>query len=294
MITSVEGKAIGTTISGGIPFAGHRPRKRFGQHWLRDPSVLQQIADAGELGTNDVVLEIGPGRGALTERLLATPIARLVALELDRGLIAGLQQRFGGDSRFHLLEGDALALLEQPLPAGLLPGKVVANIPYNITGPLLDRLVGSLGKPKEPPFQRLILLLQKEVAERIVAPGGTAACGALSVKMQLLTEPRCICQVPSRCFSPPPAVASQVVALRPLAAGERRYPPEHAGTIERLLRVAYAGRRKMLRNTLTSLWPRVEVERAASCCGISLQQRAQDLGPGEWVALAAALARSRP
>ena len=294
MITSVEGKAIGTTISRGIPFAGHRPHKRFGQHWLRDPAVLQQIADAGDLGREDVVLEIGPGRGALTQRLLAAPIARLVALELDRGLIAGLQQRFGGDRRFHLLEGDALALLDRPLPAGLVPGKVVANIPYNITGPLLERLVGSISKPKEPPFQRLILLLQKEVAERIVAPRGTAACGALSVKMQLLTEPRCICQVPSRCFSPPPAVASQVIALRPLEAGERRYPPEHAGTIERLLRVAYAGRRKMLSNSITSGWPRVEVERAACSCGISLQLRPQDLGPAEWVALAAALARSNP
>ena len=282
------------TVSPEIPFAGHRPRKRLGQHWLRDPAVLQQIVDAGDLCADDAVLEIGPGRGALTQRLLATPIAGLVALELDRQLIAGLQQRFGADRRFRLVEGDALTWLDQPLPPGLNPRKVVANIPYNITGPLLDRLLGSLDQPRNPPFKLLILLLQKEVADRIMAAKGTAACGALSVKMQLLSQVQPVCPVPSRSFFPPPAVASQVIALRPLTAGERIVQPSQSAMVERLLRVAYGGRRKMLRNSLTSLWPLVDLEVAAEHCGINLQQRPQDLGPTEWVALAAALARKRP
>ena len=149
-------------MAGDMSLHGPRPRKRLGQHWLRDRRVLQRIVAAAQIHPEDRLLEIGPGRGALTEHLLATPAAAVLAVEVDHQLVAGLQQRFGADERFSLLHGDALALLRQPL-AGK-PNKVVANIPYNITGPLLQRLMGSLVRPRQPCFQRLVLLLQKQVA----------------------------------------------------------------------------------------------------------------------------------
>ncbi|MFN9636842.1 MAG: ribosomal RNA small subunit methyltransferase A, partial [Synechococcaceae cyanobacterium] len=154
-----------------MSFAGHRPRKRFGQHWLVDAAVLDRIVAAAELRPGERVLEVGPGRGALTERLLATPLAALVAVELDRDLIDGLRQHFGADPRFQLIEGD---VLEVPLePEDQPPADaVVANIPYNITGPLLERLVGRLDRPVTPPYRRLVLLVQREVGERIRACPG--------------------------------------------------------------------------------------------------------------------------
>ena len=138
-----------------MTFAAHRARKRFGQHWLRDESVLDRILAAAALTADDTVLEVGPGRGALTERLLASAAAAVRAVELDRDLVAGLRERFGADPRFSLTEGDVLAV---ELPAATA---VVANIPYNITGPLLERLVGRLDRPVAQPYRRLVLLVQQ-------------------------------------------------------------------------------------------------------------------------------------
>jgi len=170
-----------------MTFAAHRARKRFGQHWLNDAAVLRRIVAAADLQPGESVLEVEPGRGALTEQLLASPAALVQAVELDRDLVVGLAQRFGVDPRFSLLEGDALAV---PLPAAT---KVVANIPYNITGPLLERLVGRLEKPIAVPYQRLVLLVQQEVGQRIRARPGSSAFSALSVRMQLLAHCRTVC-----------------------------------------------------------------------------------------------------
>jgi 16S rRNA (adenine1518-N6/adenine1519-N6)-dimethyltransferase len=195
-----------------MTFAAHRARKRFGQHWLVDQVVLDQIVAAAELQPGDRVLEIGPGRGSLTERLLRSAADQLAAVELDRDLLAGLTQRFGGDPRFTLLGGDALALALPPAD------KVVANIPYNITGPLLERLVGRLDRPVTPPYRRLVLLVQQEVGERIRCAPGSSAYSALSVRMQLMGRCSLVCGVPPRCFQPPPKVQSEVIAIDPLPA----------------------------------------------------------------------------
>ena len=168
----------------------HRARRRFGQHWLHDRAVLNRIAAAADLSPQDRVLEIGPGQGALTAVLLDAPIAVLHAIELDRDLVDGLRQRFGGDERFQLRQGDAL---EIPLPE---VEKVVANIPYNITGPLLQRLLGRLDRPAWRQLDRLVLLVQHEVAERLRARPGSSAFGALSVRVQLLAEAESVCLVP--------------------------------------------------------------------------------------------------
>jgi len=263
-------------------FSGHRARKRFGQHWLVDAGVLDRITAAAELSPTDRVLEIGPGRGALTQRLLASPLAALAAVELDRDLIAGLQQRFGADPRFALLAGDALELELPPAT------KVVANIPYNITGPLLERLVGRLDRPVDPPYQRLVLLVQQEVGERIRSLPGSSAYSALSVRLQLLADCRPVCPVPPRCFTPPPKVMSEVIAIDPLPPGQR-LAPELARGVEQLLRRCFAARRKMLGNTLKGLAPAGQLAALADQAGVSLQQRPQELTPQAWVALAAGL-----
>ncbi|MCT0248440.1 16S rRNA (adenine(1518)-N(6)/adenine(1519)-N(6))-dimethyltransferase RsmA [Synechococcus sp. CS-205] len=261
-----------------MSFGGHRTRKRFGQHWLTDATVLERIVAAADLQPGESVLEVGPGRGALTERLLATPLAELQAIELDRDLVAGLRQRFAGDQRFQLLEGDVLRL---DLP---LADKVVANIPYNITGPLLERLVGRLDRPLAVPYRRLVLLVQQEVGERIRAVAGSSAFSALSVRLQLLASCRSVCTVPPRCFQPPPRVMSEVIVLDPLPPSGR-LQPELAGRLEGLLRRCFAARRKMLRNTLAGLWSEGELAERAGRAGVVLQQRPQELSPQQWVEL---------
>lgn len=267
-----------------MTFTAHRARKRFGQHWLVDQGVLDRIVAAAELQPGERVLEIGPGRGALTERLLRSPAAGVAAVELDRDLISGLQQRFGADPRFTLVAGDALAV---PLPPA---EAVVANIPYNITGPLLERLVGRLDRPVTPPYRRLVLLVQQEVGERIRCAPGSSAYSALSVRMQLLGLCRTVCPVPPRCFQPPPKVQSEVIAIDPLPP-EQRLEPAVARRVEQLLRRCFAARRKMLRNTLAGLLPADALATLAAEAGIHLQQRPQELAPAAWAALAAGLNR---
>ena len=270
-----------------MAFSGHHARKRFGQHWLKDESVLQRIVAAAALQPDDHVLEVGPGRGALTAQLLASPAASVQAVELDRDLVAGLQQRFAAEPRFQLQSGDVLAL-PQLGDGERRPTKVVANIPYNITGPLLERLVGRLDRPVEPPYQRLVLLVQQEVARRISARAGQSSFSALSVRMQLLAHCRSVCPVPPRCFQPPPKVQSEVISLDPLPADQR--PPQAvAKQVEHLLRLAFSARRKMVRNTLVNAAPAVGLEAWLADAGLTPQQRPQDIAAQQWVALAAAL-----
>jgi 16S rRNA (adenine1518-N6/adenine1519-N6)-dimethyltransferase len=206
------------------------------------------------------------------------------AVELDRDLVEGLQQRFGDNPRFALSEGDVLAL---PLPPATA---VVANIPYNITGPLLERLVGRLDRPVDQPYRRLVLLVQQEVGERIRARPGSSAYSALSVRMQLLAHCTSVCAVPPRCFQPPPKVMSEVVCLDPLAPQER-LDPALARSVESLLRRCFAARRKMLRNTLAGLQPPEQLQGLCDGAGIRLEQRPQEVAPAAWVALAAGLNR---
>ena len=270
-----------------MTFSAHRARKRFGQHWLMDQAVLDRIVAAAEIEPGESLLEIGPGRGALTERLLASPASGVAAVELDRDLLQGLQQRFAAEPRFALVAGDAL---EVPLPPA---DKVVANIPYNITGPLLERLVGRLDRPVSPPYRRLVLLVQQEVGERIRCAPGSSTYSALSVRMQLLGACRAVCPVPPRCFQPPPKVHSEVIAIDPLPE-QRRLEPALARRVEQLLRRCFAARRKMLRNTLAGLLPPEALAEQATAAGFSLEQRPQELAPAAWVALAAGLNRSSP
>jgi 16S rRNA (adenine1518-N6/adenine1519-N6)-dimethyltransferase len=265
-----------------------RPRKQFGQHWLRSEKVLRSIIAAAELVDGDRVLEIGPGTGALTRLLLETP-ATTIAVEVDRALYADLHHKFDAYPGFSLLETDFLQVdLSAELNARQLsyPNKVVANIPYNITGPILERVLGSVASPAHPAFNSLVLLVQKEVAQRITSLPGSKIYGALSVNCQYLADCDWICTVPAKAFYPPPKVESAVIRLRP-----RPYPvpvgnPEW---LAQLIRAGFQTRRKMLRNNLKTLVPDAPLADILIQVGATPESRAEELSVLQWVKLCQAL-----
>ena len=266
----------------------HIPKKRFGQHWLNDQGILDQIVKAAKLKTDDCVLEIGPGKGALTEKLINSDAKFIRAIEIDRDLILALKKRFSHQKKFSLIEGDFLSV---PLGAynGQTINKVVANIPYNITGPLLRRLLGELGKSPEKIFDTLVLLLQKEVAQRIIAQPGDSNFSALSVRIQLLAECQGVCDVPSNCFKPEPKVDSKVILIKPLPLIDPDFY-EIGNLLEKLLKLAFSGRRKKLRNTIGPfVTSNNQMQDFFDCRGISLDQRPQEISPSNWFSLAKAL-----
>ncbi len=271
-----------------MDFKRHTPRKRFGQHWLKDEGVLNQIIMAAKLKDDDCVLEIGPGRGALTAKLIESKARFIHAIELDRDLVVGLNRRFHNESRFSLKQGDILSVPLEP-DNGEVINKVVANIPYNITGPLLKRLIGELSIPPEKRFKCLVLLMQKEVAERLVALPGDSNFSALSVRMQLMVKCQNICDVPAKCFQPAPKVDSSVILIKPVLSYEQNLV-DIGNYLENLLKIAFSGRRKKLRNTIGSfVTSNVPIDDLAAHVGISLEQRPQEVSPSEWLALARAL-----
>ncbi len=263
------------------------PRKRFGQHWLIDESILTRIVRAADIQAGDRILEIGPGRGALTERLLGSQAELIHAIELDRDLVLGLKKRFSSQERFYLQEGDFLSSnINQGNGRSL--NKVVANIPYNITSPLLDKLLGKLGSAPESTFTKLVLLMQKEVADRIIAVPGKHQFSAMSVRIQLLAHAFAICDVPPKCFKPMPKVDSKVVVLEPLPQDKRQdFSIERK--VDTLLKKAFLARRKKLKNTLVGISTHSKLQSVADSLGISLDQRPQELSPTMWVKFAKAL-----
>ena len=262
-----------------------RPRKRFGQHWLKSERVLSQIIQAAELRDSDRVLEIGPGTGLLTQRLLAQA-AQVIAVEIDRDLYQKLTRQFSETAQLQLLQGDILQLDWDTLAAatetGQLPNKVVANIPYYITGPILERLLGTIAHPHVPPFASIVLLVQREIADRLCATPGSKAVGSLTVKVQYLATCEIICPVPPKAFQPPPKVSSAVIRLQPRPFPQTAQSP---ALLERLLKLGFASKRKMLRNNLSPVIERSPLLALLARLDIADTVRAEDLSVSDWVAL---------
>ncbi|MEO1095190.1 MAG: 16S rRNA (adenine(1518)-N(6)/adenine(1519)-N(6))-dimethyltransferase RsmA [Cyanobacteria bacterium J06638_28] len=262
-----------------------RPRKRFGQHWLRSEAVLDKITAAAELSDRDHVLEIGPGTGLLTQRLLAAA-ASVIAVEIDADLCRKLERQFADVAKFLLLQGDILKLdLAQQLanhPDFAVPNKVVANIPYYITGPILERLLGTLAQPNTTPFSAIVLLVQQEIADRITASPGSKIFGGLSVKVQYLAACEMICTVPPKAFQPPPKVISAVIRLKPRQFALQARNPQ---LLQQLVKLGFASKRKMLRNNLASIIERDRLLSLFAELGIATNVRAEDLSVVNWVAL---------
>ena len=226
------------------------------------------------------VLEIGPGLGLLTGALLDAG-AEVTAVELDSGLAAFLRRRFDGVESLRLIEGDALdqdlVTLVEP------PYDVVANLPYHITSPILHALLGAPPRP-----ERLVLMVQREVAERIAAPPGKMSY--LSVFVQYHARVRIAVRVPAAAFEPEPAVESAVIVVEPYAADDR-LDPATEDDLWRLVQAAFRERRKMIHNVLARQLPvdAGQVTAALATAGIDPDRRPQTLAVGEWLALQDAL-----
>ncbi|PLZ25030.1 16S rRNA (adenine(1518)-N(6)/adenine(1519)-N(6))-dimethyltransferase [Fischerella thermalis WC542] len=262
-----------------------RPRKVFAQHWLKSEKALAEIIQAAKLEQGDRILEIGPGTGILTRRILPL-VQSLVAVEIDRDLCEHLAKELGKRENFLLLQGDFLELdlpsLLEGYPAFQNPNKVVANIPYNITGPIIEKILGTIANPNPELYDLIVLLVQKEVAERLVAKPGSKACGALTVRVQYLAECELISIVPAKAFYPPPKVDSAVVRLIPRKIEPAAQDPRK---LETLVKLGFAAKRKMLRNNLQSVVKRDRLTQLLEQLEVNPQARAEELSIGQWVAL---------
>lgn len=252
-------------------------RRSLGQHFLLDANLCARVArQAGALSGRHVV-EIGPGPGGLTRALLDSSAASVTAVEIDARAVNAVGELVGeAQGRLRIVEADALGLDLLPLvPA---PRQIVANLPYNIASPLL---IGWLRQAAA--WERMTLMFQQEVAERLCAAPGTGAYGRLSVLAQFLCTVDFRFRIPPEAFSPPPKVWSAVVTLQPRAD---QPPPSLLAALERLTAAAFGQRRKMLRGALRGIGGAALLERA----GIAGDRRAETLSVAEFAALAGLLA----
>jgi len=213
-----------------------KTRKRFGQHFLHDPGVLKRIVEAIDPAPGDAVVEIGPGEGALTRPLLER-IGHLTAIEIDRDLAAGLAREFVSQ-RLTVVTADVLDFDFSVLPPGL---RIVGNLPYNISTPILFHLARHAGRVRDMHF-----MLQREVVQRMVAQHSSPDYGRLSVMLQTRFKMQKLFNVAPGAFRPPPKVDSAVVRLIPLA----EKPNWDQAVLEKIVREAFSARRKTLRNAL--------------------------------------------
>jgi 16S rRNA (adenine1518-N6/adenine1519-N6)-dimethyltransferase len=260
----------------------HVPRKRFGQHFLHDANILRRIVEAVAPQPGERIVEIGPGEGALTLPLLRA-CRRLTAIELDRDLIEALRVRAQPLGELDIINADvlnvdfaALAAAEPQRPPA--PLRIVGNLPYNISTPILFHCLDQAAAIRDMHF-----MLQKEVVERMAAAPGSKAYGRLSVMLQLRCAVEPLFTVPPGAFRPPPKVDSAVVRLTPLPA--HALPDANPQAIERVVRAAFGQRRKTLGNALRGVATAAQIHAA----GIDPGERAERLAPAACVALARAV-----
>lgn len=254
-----------------------RPRRSLGQHFLADPGVANRIVAAADLTDSDLVLEIGPGSGVLTRRLLRRA-GRVIAIELDDHLAASLPGRLHNPPNLQVVPGDARRVDLAGLAGPAAPYKVVANLPYYAAAPIIRRFLES-----DSPPSSLVVMVQREVAAAMTAPPG--AMSLLSVATQFYAAPSVVAQVPPRSFRPPPKVSSTVVklALRPTPAAA----VADAAAFFALVRSGFSAPRKQLRNSLllgTGLCP-AALAATLAAAGIDGQRRPATLAIAEWAAL---------
>ena len=252
---------------------GLRPDKRLGQNFLQDPYILQKIADIAQIRAGDTVLEIGPGLGSLT-RHLAAAADKVVVIELDKRLFPPLEAVIEPYTNIQLIHGDILKLN----PAEIINQPdylVVANIPYYISSAVIRHLLDSNPKPR-----RIVLTIQKEVAERICAEPGNMSLLALSV--QVYGHPRIVAQIPAGAFFPAPKVDSSVIVID--VAPVPAIPTRRIEYFFRLIKAGFSQKRKTLRNSLSAglHMPAAEAEEMLIRADIDPMRRAETLSLAEW------------
>jgi 16S rRNA (adenine1518-N6/adenine1519-N6)-dimethyltransferase len=250
-------------------------RKRLGQHFLSDLRILTRIVDALSPGLSETVIEIGPGRGALTE-VLRERAKRVIAIELDRALAGLLRERYAG-SNVEVIEADVLETNLGALADG--PYALIGNVPYNITTPILFHAL------RQPRAERAVYLVQREVADRMTAPAGNRDYGALSVNLQALAHVETIFRIPAGAFHPPPKVESAVVRVTPRS--DPVVTPEEERPFRELVQGAFGLRRKQMRRVIRQLRP-MTTERAdelLASSGIEPAVRPETLTAPQFAAL---------
>lgn len=258
-----------------------RPKRSLGQNFLVDPNLQRAIVSALDVRPTDEVLEIGPGTGALTRHLLGLP-RRLVLVELDRELAGRLGEELGGRPEVTLVRGDILDTDIAELAEDISALKVIGNIPYNRTSPIVFRLL------ERPRPAEIVIMVQREVGERMLAAPGSRTYGALSVGVRIVARVERVLRVRRTAFRPVPRVDSVVVRIRPF------HPPRISATREKAVRVltraAFQRRRKQLQRILRDA-PAYRLDRRAvaeveTCSGLDLTLRPEALAPEDFVRLA--------
>jgi 16S rRNA (adenine1518-N6/adenine1519-N6)-dimethyltransferase len=273
-----------TDVRGLLAAHDLRPSRALGQNFLADPNTARRIVRLAGVGPGDRVLEIGPGVGSLTVALAeaVSPGGEVLALEIDRHLLPVLGEVVAGVPHVRVVQGDAMVVDYEALLGDARPWTMVSNLPYNVATPLMARLLDDV-----PRLETLSVMVQKEVAERLAAPPGTPACGAISVKVAYHATASIVGVVPPTVFMPRPKVDSAIARFERRAA-----PPVEVPSAEGLFKLARAGfgqRRKTLRQALR---PVLEgrVEAVLSAAGVAPTARAETLGLEQWAALARAAA----
>jgi 16S rRNA (adenine1518-N6/adenine1519-N6)-dimethyltransferase len=250
--------------------------KKFGQHFLTDRNILAAIVDALAPTTSDTVVEIGPGRGSLTDILVARA-GRLVAVEIDRALAAQLRERYAGRDNVEIVEGDFLEI-----EASSLVGDdylLIGNVPYYITTPIIFKAL-------EPPIpRRSVFLVQLEVAERLAATEGGESYGALSVNVAMVAHVEQVLRVPAGAFRPPPKVESAVVRLTPRV--EPMVPLTSLAAFRAFVQAAFGQRRKQMQRVLRAirgLSPQ-EASQLLEAAGVDPKERPENVSPAQWAVL---------
>lgn len=253
-------------------------KKRFGQHFLLDLNLTRRIARAAAPLNEGTVIEVGPGPGGLTRALLLEGAANVVAVELDRRAIGALRElEAAADRHLSLVEADALKV--EPASLGPAPRRIVANLPYNVSTPLLVRWLHAADDLTD-----MVLMFQKEVVDRLVAAPRTKDYGRLSVLAQHVCEVRRLFDIPASAFVPPPKVVSSVARLTPRPAADRL---AELRPLERLTAAAFGQRRKMLRGSLAGLFG--DPTAVLTELGLSPTARAEELSVADFVRLAGRL-----
>jgi 16S rRNA (adenine1518-N6/adenine1519-N6)-dimethyltransferase len=270
-------------------FSSHHPKKRFGQNFLVDERVIERIVREVRPIVDETIIEIGPGRGALTSKLLERE-PRLTAIEFDRDLIPLLKEKFDAHKNFTLIEGDALIVNLRDIISPRTRARVVANLPYYISTAILQRLI-----EQRACLTEMVLMLQREVVERIIAPPATSERGFLSVLTEAYCETEPLFDVPPEAFRPVPKVWSTVVRLR---VRERAVEIEDESLLWQTVSAGFAQRRKTIFNNLRSAHTglRLVIEKAGGAeaalasADIDARRRAETLTLEEWLRLTRAIA----
>lgn len=262
-----------------------KPKKSLGQHFLTNPAIVAKIADAAQIVPDERVIEIGPGKGILTRTLLERG-ARVIAIEKDEALALALRSAFHGEiesKKLTVITGDVLDVSLESL-VDETPYKLVANIPYYITGAILRKFLEGSHTPYS-----MTVLVQKEVAERIVARDGKESL--LSISVKVYGAPKIAGNVKAGSFTPAPKVDSAILTVSQIS--KNNFSNTNEKRFFEILRAGFSHKRKILARNLESVLPRGEIERAFATCKLDQKIRAEDLKTGDWICISELLQRTR-